>query len=107
MPHYMLQASYTAESWKAQMDNPQDRSVHLRGLMEAAGGRLLSFYYAFGEYDSVLIVEAPDNVSVASLAITAAGGGALSKLTTTVLVSSEDGLEAIRRAKDVAYTPPG
>ena len=106
MPLCMIQASYTAESWKAQMDNPQDLTVHLRGLIEAAGGRLLSFYYAFGEYDAVLIAEAPDNVTIASVLIAAAGGGATSTIKTTVLVSSEDGQEAIQRAKDVAYTPP-
>ena len=75
-------------------------------MVEAAGGRLLGFYYAFGEYDLVLIVEAPDNVSIASILIAAAGGGALRKMNTTVLMSADDGQEAIGRAKDVTYRPP-
>ncbi len=107
MPLYMTQASYTSDSWAAQISNPLDRSEHLRGMLETAGGRLHSLYYAFGEYDVVLIFEAPDNTTAASVLIAAAGGGAIAKLQTTVLMSAEDGLEAIRGARAVGYRPPG
>ena len=47
-------------------------------MIEAAGGKLHVFYYSFGEYDAVLISEAPDNQTRASIMIAAAGGGAVS-----------------------------
>ena len=78
----------------------------IRVLLEAAGGRLVSWYYSFGEYDVVLISEGADNVSIASILIAAAGGGAVGNIHTTVLMTAEEGQEAIRRAKDVAYVPP-
>jgi len=107
VPYFLTEASYTAESWKAQIANPQNRAEQLAKLMEGVGGRLLSFYYSFGEYDAVLISEAPDATAVASVLIAAAGGGAVSKLHTTALLTAEEGLDAIRRAKKVGYTPPG
>jgi uncharacterized protein with GYD domain len=71
------------------------------------GGKLLSAYYAFGEDDVVLIAELPDNVSAAAFALTVAGGGAAKALETTVLMSVEEGLEAMRRASGTGYRPPG
>ena len=106
MPYYMTQASYTADAWKAQIETAQNRVETIRALLEAAGGRLVSWYYSFGEYDIVLISELPDNVSIASVLIAAGGGGAVTKIHTTVLMTADEGQEAIRGAKDVAYTPP-
>ncbi len=107
MPYFMSQVSYTAESWKAQVANPQDRSRVISDMLEASGARMVSFYYAFGEWDVVLISEAPDNVTVAKALIAAAAGGALSNMQTTVLMTAEEGLDAIRGAGGVDYTPPG
>ena len=107
MPLYMIQASYTADSWAAQISNPEDRAAAIGGMIEAAGGKLHGFYYSFGEYDAVLISEAPDNQTIASILMAAAGGGAVSKLKTTVLMSAEEGLAAIRAAGGVGYRPPG
>jgi uncharacterized protein with GYD domain len=107
MPLYMFQAAYTAEAWKAQIDHPQNRIEQVRPLIESQGGKILGAYYAFGEYDLVIILEAPDNVSVAALALAAAAGGAVKAQKTTVLMSIEDGIEAMRRASRTGYRPPG
>ena len=53
MAYYLTQASYSPEAWKAQTQNPQHRSQQISGLLEAAGGRLIGLYFAFGEYDLV------------------------------------------------------
>ena len=37
MPMYMFQARYTAAAFKAMVDNPQDREVTARPLIEAVG----------------------------------------------------------------------
>ena len=107
MPYYLTQASYTADSWAAQIKNPQDRAAQLGGMLESAGGKLHSFFYAFGDYDVVLISEAPDNATIAKILIAAAGAGAISNLSTTVLLTAEEGLEAIRGAGGAGYQPPG
>ncbi len=106
MAFYMVQAAYTSESWAAQIASPQDRITALRGMIESNGGTLHSAYYAFGEYDVVLIIESPGNVNAASVMIAAAAGGAVSGLKTTVLLSGDEGAEAIKGAGGVGYTPP-
>lgn len=55
----------------------------------------------------VAIIEAPDNVSYSAVALAVAGGGALKEGKTTVLMSIEEGLEAMRRASGTGYRPPG
>lgn len=107
MPLYMFQAAYTSEAWAAQVRNPQNRIEQVRPVIEGLGGKILSAYYAFGEYDVVVILEAPDNISVAALAIAVAAGGAMKAQKTTLLTSIEDGLTAIRRASGTGYHPPG
>ncbi len=107
MALYMVQGSFTSEAWAAQIQNPQNRAEQIRTLIEANGGRLINYYYAFGEYDVILISEFPDNVSAAALVLAGAGSGALKALKTTVLMSVEDGIEAMRRASGTGYRPPG
>ena len=63
--------------------------------------------YAFGEYDGYNLWAAPDNVSMAAVAIAIGGGGALSKFETTVLLTVEETLDALRRVNAVGYRQPG
>jgi uncharacterized protein with GYD domain len=78
-----------------------------RTYIEAAGGKLHGFWYAFGEYDAYNLWEAPDNVSMAAVAMAISGGGALSKYETTVLLTVEETMDAMARARDIGYHPPG
>ena len=63
MPHYLLQASYSAQGVSGLISSPEDRSAVLRSLVEGLGGRMESLYYAFGDSDVVAIFELPDNVT--------------------------------------------
>ena len=107
MPHYLIQASYTSEAWAAQIKNPVDRLAQVDEMMSAVGVKFVHGFYAFGEYDLVILAEGPDNKSAAAAAIAAAGGGALSRIHTTVLMESDEGVAAIKSAGEVGYTPPG
>jgi uncharacterized protein with GYD domain len=107
MPLYMSQFAYTAEAWAALAQNPEDRSEAVRGLMESFGGRLVSFYNSFGDYDGVIIFEAPDERTAAAALLAAMTPGHLKSLKTTVLLSAEDGVEAMRRAGEATYRRPG
>jgi uncharacterized protein with GYD domain len=107
MPLYLSKFSYTPESWAKLLRNPEDRRTAAQTYIESVGGKLHGFWYAFGEYDGYNLWEAPDNVSMAAVAMAISGGGALSKYETTVLMTVEDTMEAMRRASDIRYRPPG
>ena len=107
MPMYLTRFSYTPEAWARLAKNPEDRRDAARSYIESVGGKLHGFWYAFGEFDGYNLWEAPDNVSMAAVAIAIGGGGALSKVETTVLMTVEETLEALARASSVSYRPPG
>jgi uncharacterized protein with GYD domain len=104
---YLTRFSYTPETWARLAQNPEDRRIAARNYIEAVGGKLHGFWYAFGEYDAYNLWEAPDNVSMAAVAMAISGGGALSKFETTVLLTVEDTMDAMLRARDIRYRPPG
>ena len=108
MPLYMYQAAYTAESWAAQIKNPQNRVEAIgRQVCESVGGKLIGGWYCFGDYDLVIIAEVPNNESMAAIALAVGAGGAIKSSKTTVLLTGADGVIALQRAEAVAtrYTP--
>ncbi len=107
MPLYLTRFSYTPETWARLTKNPEDRRKAATRYIESVGGKLHGFWYAFGAHDGYNLWEAPDNVSMAAVAIAIGGGGALSKFETTVLMSVEDTMEALARAQKVGYVKPG
>ena len=107
MPLYLGRFSYTTDAMKALLSQPQDRSAAAREVAESVGGRLLGFWYAFGEFDAVFLMEAPDNASAAALAMAVGAGGALSNLETTVLLDMDEAQDAMRKAAAATYRPPG
>ena len=106
MPHYMIQAAYTPEAWGGLIKNPQDRAEAIRPGIEALGGKLVSFYMSFGEYDVVGIAEMPDNVSAAGFSIAVSAGGAVKAIKTTPLMTVQEGVEAMGKARQAGYRPP-
>lgn len=107
MALYLTRFSYTAETWSRLTKNPEDRREAARKYIESVGGKLHGFWYAFGSYDGYTLWEAPDNASMAAVAIAISGGGALSKFETIPLLTVEETLDALRRAQTVGYRPPG
>ena len=107
MPLYMTQFAYTSEAWAALTQNPEDRSEAFGRLVETMGGRLLSFYNSFGEYDVLVIYEAPDESTAAAMVLAAVSRSHLSTVKTTVLLTAEEGMEAMRKAGEVTYPAPG
>ena len=71
------------------------------------GGRLVSFYNSFGEYDGLVIYEAPDESTAAAIVLAGVSPGHLSSVKTTVLLSAEEGVEAMRKAGGATYRRPG
>src|SRR5215213_3968737 len=107
MTLYLTRFSYTPETWARLIESPEDRRKAARSYIESVGGKLHGFWYAFGERDGWNLWEAPDNVSMAAVALAIGAGGALSSFETTVLLSVEELMEALAKAKSVRYRPPG
>ena len=107
MPYYMVQAAYTSEAWRVQINNPHNRLEQLRPVVEGLGGSIDAGYYTFGEYDIMAIAQFPDNESAAAFALAASAGGGIKALRTTPLMTIEEGMEAMRKAGAVGYRPPG
>jgi len=107
MALYLTRFSYTPETWARLTKNPEDRREAARKYIELVGGKLHGFWYAFGSYDGYTLWEAPDNVSMAAVAIALSGGTAISKIETIPLLTVEETLDALRRAQKVGYRAPG
>ena len=107
MPLYMTQFSYTPEAWAALLRSPTDRSEALGRLAEQLGGKLVSLYYAFGDYDGVIVIEAPDDVTAAAVVLAAVSPGHVKAVKTTRLLTVEEAMEAMRKAGGATYRAPG
>ena len=107
MALYLTRFSYTPETWARLVQKPENRRDAARQYVEAVGGKLHGFWYAFGEYDAYNLWEAPDNVSMAATALAISAGGALSSFETTVLLTVDETLAALRTASSIAYRSPG
>ena len=107
MPLYLSKFSYTPETWARLIGNPEDRRKAAQAYIESVGGSLHGFWYAFGTHDGYTLWEAPDDVSMAAVALALSGGGAISSLETTVLLTVDETIEALHKAGDIRYQPPG
>ena len=107
MSLYMVQFAYTSEAWAALVDSQEDRSVAIAKVAEAMGGRMISYYLTFGEYDGFTLIEAPDEVTAAAIVMVAAKTGHLRATKTTTVLSVEDGIEAMHKARAATFGGPG
>ena len=83
------------------------RTVVAKQYIESVRGKLHGFWYAFGDHDGYNLWEAPDNVSMAATALAIGSGGALGSIQTTVLLTVEETLSALKKASSIRYRPPG
>jgi len=108
MSYYLFQWKYKDSSIQAMIEAPQDRPAELRKAVEAFYGRVHQFFFAFGEYDGLSIVEFSNNAACASCAAFLIGAGANTSLQTTALLTADEGEAAMMRAGSVQsrYRPP-
>ena len=105
MPKFMINASYTAEGMKGlQKDGGSGRRASIQKAIEALGGKLESFYFAFGKTDAVVICDVPDTASGVALGLAVNATGMV-RATTTPLISVEE-IDAACK-KTVNYRAPG
>jgi uncharacterized protein with GYD domain len=105
MPKYLSIAKYNTQGVHGLLkDGGTGRRAAVEKAVKSLGGKLEAFYFAFGEADAYVLTDAPDNVSVAALALAVASTGSVS-ITTTVLITPEEMDQAIH--KQVGYRGPG
>ena len=105
MAKYLWQANYVGEGLKGLLkEGGSSRRAVVEKIIDSMGGKLEAFYYAFGNTDVYTIVDMPDNVSAAALALAIAASGAVT-LKTTVLMTPEEMDKAVKKAP--SYRPPG
>jgi len=105
MPKYLVQANYVGEGFKGLLkEGGSSRRTAVKKLFESVGGKVETYYYAFGDTDLFVIADIPDNVTAAALSlIVNAAGAATAKV--TVLLTVEE-IDAAAK-KTATYRPPG
>ena len=97
MPKFMVQGSYTAEGLKGLLkEGGSGRRKAVESAVKAMGGHLEAFYFAFGDADVVAIIDVPDNIAAATLAIGIASTGTVG-LKTIVLMTPEEVDQAAKK----------
>ena len=107
MPYYMFQGRYATQAIKAMVENPQDREAAARALVEAAGGKMHSFFFCFGQEDVVAILEFPDDTSMTSCALVLGASGAMAGGATTKLLTAQEAQSAMSASQALvaSYKP--
>jgi uncharacterized protein with GYD domain len=102
MPIYITQGRYTRDAIKGMIVKPEDRADAVSRLLSKAGGRLIGYYFTFGEYDFLSIAEAESDTQMAAVLLAAGSGGGVTDLRTTVAMTSTDATGAFAAASDLA-----
>jgi uncharacterized protein with GYD domain len=104
MPKYLWQVSYTLAGAKGlKQDGGSARRAAVQAMLEQAGGRLESFYFALGESDLFIVADVPDLTAATAISLTVNATGA-SQLRTIPLITPEEMDAAARTSID--YRPP-
>lgn len=105
MPSYLVQVSYTSAALAALVKKPHRRSDVVATAVKKLGGTMGPFYLCFGDYDTVGVVDMPDNVTAAAFALAIGAGGSCSDVKTTPLLSLDEGIAALKKAGTSGYKP--
>lgn len=106
MAQYLVQVAYTPEAVATLVNNPQDRLAVVSKSVKKLRGKLIGGWLCFGDFDTVVIIQLPDNTAAAAFALALGAGGACKSVKTTPLMSVGEGLEAMKTAATIGYKPP-
>ncbi len=108
MSYYLYQIAYSSSAMKAMIANPTDREAAARKLIEAAGGKLHHLFFAFGKFDVVCLIEAPNDIAALATAGAVGASGTISAAETTKLFTAQEAMSAMALAGKItgAYKAP-
>jgi uncharacterized protein with GYD domain len=107
MAKYLALFGFTSEAIKRFVVNLSDRAAAVRGLVESVGGSLECYYWMFGQYDGMAIVDMPDSHAYAASTLAIISSGAITHFETHELIKTDDLTAIAERARQIAYQPPG
>jgi uncharacterized protein with GYD domain len=102
MPIFITQGRFSQQGLKGLVAKPEDRQEPVKQLFESAGGRLINYYMTFGEYDFLIVSEAPDERAMLAVLAAAGAGGGVTDLKTTLAVTTAEAKEAFTAASQSA-----
>ncbi len=74
MPNYVLLGQFTRKGLE-RIDESPERLEAAKKELEALGGKLKQFYLTTGQYDLVVVIEAPDDEAAAKFSIATGARG--------------------------------
>lgn len=107
MAKYLVLFGFTGETIKRFVANPSDRATVLRSMAKSVGGSLECYYWMFGQYDGMAIVEMPDSHTWAATTMAIISSGTFTHFETHELLDADDLPAIAERARQIAYQPPG
>ncbi len=109
MPKFISLFSLTGDAQARFIEHPEDRRGPVSRLAEAAGGRLEAYYWMFGQYDGMAIVEMPDSVTQAAFVLAVTSSGIFRQVETHELIEAADLVAILKKAQTLrpSYQPPG
>jgi uncharacterized protein with GYD domain len=94
LSNYILLINWT-EQGISKIKESSDRYNSFKESLEKVGGKLIGGYYTMGEYDVVIIIEAPNDEIVMSLMLKVGSAGNVRTKTLKAFVA-EDGMKIIK-----------
>ena len=102
MALFIVTGCYTADAIKGLLAAPSDREAAVRPLVEAAGGKMVSFLVTTGDTDFSMVVDTDDTEGLMSALIVAGATGTVSNLKTVQAFTSAQFLSAQKNAARIA-----
>lgn len=107
MAQFLFQVAYTSDSWATQVREHGNVLERIQPLLDSCRGSVTGCFYAFGDYDLVLLADFPGDEEAAAFSLAATAGGSVKSFKTTPLLSIDQGINAMRRAEEAGrnYRP--
>ncbi|MGZ4428222.1 MAG: GYD domain-containing protein [Nocardioidaceae bacterium] len=108
MAQFLFQVAYTRDSWATQVRERGNVLERIQPLIDGCNGSVSSCFYAFGDYDLILLADFPGDEEAAAFSLAATAGGSVKNIKTTPLLTVDQGISAMHRANEAgrAYHPP-
>jgi uncharacterized protein with GYD domain len=111
MHRYASFFKYTDQAIKELLNNPQDRSAAVSKLFDAFGAKTEAVYVfpMGGEFDGIIIIQAPSDSAIEAIQLVTRSGGALAKAVVAPIMATGEFKALMETAKQGAasYAPPG
>ncbi|MCF1708498.1 GYD domain-containing protein [Tabrizicola sp. J26] len=108
MARYIITGSYTSAGMRGMIAHPSDREAATRALVEASGGKMLTYLLTTGDNDFLMVTESDDSTGLIAALMVAGASGAVANLKTVQAFTSAEFVTAQKKAGALAskYAAP-